>query len=1215
MLAVPAEQTEGWTITRQRVAQAVHSVLGTAAAATHEALFLSVNLLDFAPIPGLQAAAKTLLDIWDAVQKVDSNRLSCLRLTERCADILLSVRQEVWEAGDKVTTELAPPIDQLTNSFEYVYTVLRRQANRPFIKRYLKRDEILRQINGCDAQLQQALGLFGTSVQIRIFKAVAASDLRRQQDTDLILDAINRLRVDSGLAPEPNALHLSGLPADGTARSVSAVPASTSGPVSPAASTSTIIPSLPVPFAPSPSTLSAAPQAPSTSTKPTPIIASPTLPPAIKSPSQILPLLDHIRTQQNAADASRDLADLRNIMRTALSKGSDADMLEVLGVSRDEMPEAIKTLQRALEKATQRDATPPNPAAASEVEPSHGLQNANGKGKLNKMVRRLSGVTPRNGKTKLSRSKTAASTMDGHSTGTSSTGENDAKPKAPKDTLDLEFMESGIDALRRMSKGPEQSLGLPSWTITRYEVDRDKKIGIGFFSDVYKGTWRGQTVAIKVLAESTPRNLFVREVEIWKSLSHPNVLRLFGASSTSSDPPWFFVCPYEKNGSLSDFLRRLIVPNDITPTTSVVDIRTRNASYPQIQPQNVTGLGLSGLLPMGRARSSSGAKRARSESGSAAMAPTREISKELDLLRYMHEIAKGMEYLHSKGVLHGDLKAANVLVSDRFHCIISDFGQSELKSEAYRISGTQPPHGTLRWQAPELMAGHGLLTNEMDVYAFAISCIEILSMGRMPWPLMDDAAVRHLVLDLDKRPDYPASPFLTGALTEVLELCWHKDPSKRPPFSKLVVELKRQREVLSGPSVEVTSPKPVEWKDLEEDSHSRPSPDMRPIPLPSTQKDNGLIASSPPSSVAESFTRTGQELSHSPPVHDPVPPPVPQFEDTVNDARIQFPEPVIYTKTKPSIDVESIFTSAPSESSHSEDTSSFSYAHSGYESPPPMDPRIADLQNERRYRLLLTHEYHPSLTLPLWAPSPVELGAVGYLSKPDGAFVTLLNAFSPQKSTHPILRTLPSVYGYGNVTLGSHRYDKRTNLQAVMDTVIGWITFRTMKADGQISKAVSRRYSYPLRTGHKAAYLCTEATTYRYIDGGEPPRAWFKAHVYDVLRAYGQQHHIQKENLYFVIGALDTSHYGQFVSHAHPDGQVHFNVYSSNKANQPWGAFTTDTNFPGDGDGPANWRDSYSSARIQSSKVSNHPPNGTPQDTVLLARLRFRPDVLDPTSM
>ena len=56
----------------------------------------------------------------------------------------------------------------------------------------------------------------------------------------------------------------------------------------------------------------------------------------------------------------------------------------------------------------------------------------------------------------------------------------------------------------------------------------------------------------------------------------------------------------------------------------------------------------------------------------------------------MHEIAKGMEYLHSEGVLHGDLKGANVLVDDKYRCVISDFGQSEMKSEVYRISGSLP---------------------------------------------------------------------------------------------------------------------------------------------------------------------------------------------------------------------------------------------------------------------------------------------------------------------------------------------------------------------------------------------------------------------------------------------------------------------------------------------------------------------------------------------
>ena len=58
------------------------------------------------------------------------------------------------------------------------------------------------------------------------------------------------------------------------------------------------------------------------------------------------------------------------------------------------------------------------------------------------------------------------------------------------------------------------------------------------------------------------------------------------------------------------------------------------------------------------------------------------------------------------------------------------------------------PDGTLRWQAPELMLGQSQLTQQIDVYAFAILCVEILTKGGVPWALADDNAVRHFVLGM-----------------------------------------------------------------------------------------------------------------------------------------------------------------------------------------------------------------------------------------------------------------------------------------------------------------------------------------------------------------------------------------------------------------------------------------------------------------------------------
>lgn len=69
-------------------------------------------------------------------------------------------------------------------------------------------------------------------------------------------------------------------------------------------------------------------------------------------------------------------------------------------------------------------------------------------------------------------------------------------------------------------------------------------------------------------------------------------------------------------------------------------------------------------------------------------------------------------------------------------------------------------------------------------------------------------------------------------------------------------------------------------------------------------------------------------------------------------------------------------------------------------------------------------------------------------------------------------------------------------------------------------KSISRRYTFPLRAGHKTAYLCTETTMYRYVDNLDAPKKWFKANVDAILDVFGAQHHVQKEDLYF--GKLDS---------------------------------------------------------------------------------------------
>jgi abelson tyrosine-protein kinase 1/abelson tyrosine-protein kinase 2 len=263
-------------------------------------------------------------------------------------------------------------------------------------------------------------------------------------------------------------------------------------------------------------------------------------------------------------------------MRTALEANDDTAMIEVLQIARSEMPEAIKTMQRALEHVVDDGRIEADESSLTLASPSSPEDHFEG----------------------------ARVQQPSADSGSDSSG----------DTLDCEFIETGIDALRRLSTGAD--LELPSWTITQYEVDLEAKIGIGFFSEVYRGNWQQYTVAIKVLAETTPRKIFVHEVEIWKKLCHPNVIELLGASSGTGDPPWFLV------GALLlwDQNRGLSIRPDLTLRQQVSKYYSRGSLVKYLK----------GL---------SGAEYAR-----------------VDTLKTIHEISNGMAYLHKEGVLHGDLK-------------------------------------------------------------------------------------------------------------------------------------------------------------------------------------------------------------------------------------------------------------------------------------------------------------------------------------------------------------------------------------------------------------------------------------------------------------------------------------------------------------------------------------------------------------------------------
>ncbi|KAF9642014.1 kinase-like protein, partial [Thelephora ganbajun] len=131
--------------------------------------------------------------------------------------------------------------------------------------------------------------------------------------------------------------------------------------------------------------------------------------------------------------------------------------------------------------------------------------------------------------------------------------------------------------------------------------------------------------------------------------------------------------------------------------------------------------------------------------------------------------ASGLEYLHGHGIVHGDLKGANILVDSRYSARLADFGLTAIvdESTAGSTTGGGEPRGTTRWMAPEMLwpekfkfpgdVQKRLPSKSTDIYALGMTTLEVLT-GRRPFDNIKNATVI-LEVTRGRKPDRPASGF------------------------------------------------------------------------------------------------------------------------------------------------------------------------------------------------------------------------------------------------------------------------------------------------------------------------------------------------------------------------------------------------------------------------------------------------------------------------
>ncbi|KAJ7100527.1 kinase-like domain-containing protein [Mycena epipterygia] len=300
--------------------------------------------------------------------------------------------------------------------------------------------------------------------------------------------------------------------------------------------------------------------------------------------------------------------------------------------------------------------------------------------------------------------------------------------------INLAYKRRHLKALIKLSRASR--LYPECLTLTGVEIG-DDPIAAGGFGDVFKGNFRGEKIAVKILRIFRDKDMdgllkdFSTEVAIWRQLSHANVVPFYGVYRLEkSSSRLCLVCPWMENGHLVHFLTD-------HPNTNCVPLSL--------------------------------------------------------------DVAQGLAYLHSEKVIHGDLKAFNILVSQSGRAYIADFGlASVMESKLQLWSSTMGKGGTPRWQAPELFQlDTGAIlrnTSAADVYAFGMVCYEMFT-GNHPFHDIKMDFMVYLAVQKGERPSRPPHDFyptrgLNDDIWHMIQICWASEPSERPHAGDVVEKLR-----------------------------------------------------------------------------------------------------------------------------------------------------------------------------------------------------------------------------------------------------------------------------------------------------------------------------------------------------------------------------------------------------------------------------------------
>ncbi|KAL0287142.1 UNVERIFIED_CONTAM: Serine/threonine-protein kinase STY13 [Sesamum calycinum] len=315
------------------------------------------------------------------------------------------------------------------------------------------------------------------------------------------------------------------------------------------------------------------------------------------------------------------------------------------------------------------------------------------------------------------------------------------------DKIDLKSLDVQLE--RHLSRAWSSNLETQQKPKEVWEIDASKLeirylVAQGTYGTVYRGTYNGQDVAVKLLdwgeegtatiAETAAlRASFKQEVSVWHKLDHPNVTKFVGASMGTSE---------------------LKIPSK-NPSEGYTKLPSRACC---VLVEFVPGGTLKNFLFKNRKKK---------------LAFRVVIELALDLSR-------GLSYLHSKKIVHRDVKAENMLLDYHRTLKIADFGVARVEAQNPRDMTGET--GTLGYMAPEVLDGKPY-NRKCDVYSFGV-CLWETYCCDLPYTDLSFAEVSYAVVKQNLRPEIPRC--CPSSLSNIMKKCWDANPDKRPDMDEVV---------------------------------------------------------------------------------------------------------------------------------------------------------------------------------------------------------------------------------------------------------------------------------------------------------------------------------------------------------------------------------------------------------------------------------------------